>query len=405
MNRGFQSLLFPESDEPISVGELTGMVKEALNADPRLGSVRVVGEIFGVKRQSSGHVYFNLRDAAATLRCVMWRSHAARMRVLPNDGEAVIAGGEISVYEAGGVYQLYARSLTVVGTGDASAEFEALKKRLQAEGLFDESRKRPLPAIPAVIGVVTSSSGAALQDVVNVMKQRWPLAELLVSPTLVQGEAASAQIVAAIRRVERRCDVILLVRGGGSAEDLSVFNDEAVVRAVAGSHAPLISGVGHEVDVTLTDLAADVRAPTPSAAAMQATPDMREMRQRLDDAADAVDVLLSDALQERQLSLKRAVHALRLLSPRERVTQRQESLRELARRLERAAQRCVSQRRLDVRTAEVQLRALDPTAVLDRGYAIVRTSEGAVLRAAADAAPGDSLTVQMRDGVFGVRRV
>lgn len=404
MNRGFQSTLFAASEEPISVGELTGMVKGALAADPRLANVRVVGEIFGVKRHASGHVYFSLRDAAATLKCVMWRSHAWRMRTLPRDGEAVVARGEIGVYEAGGTYQLYATALAAVGVGDASTEFEALKQKLQAEGLFDAGRKRPLPPMPRVIGVVTSPSGAALHDVINVMSQRWPLAELLVSPTLVQGDAAAMQIVAAIRNVEKLCDVILLVRGGGSAEDLAVFNDENVVRAVATACVPLVSGVGHEVDVTLTDLAADVRAPTPSAAVMQAVPHIDEIRQRVDDAVEYIEEWMSQNVEERRLSVSRAAHALRLLSPRERVAQRQSSLRDVSQRLERAMTERIRMHQLDLRTVDAQLRALDPTAVLERGYAIVRRADGAVLRSATDGGPGDALMVQMRDGAFGVRR-
>jgi exodeoxyribonuclease VII large subunit len=308
------------------------------------------------------------------------------------------------VYELGGKYQLDAKSLVAIGEGDAAATFEELKARLAEEGLFAQERKRPIPAMPNVIGIVTSPTGAALQDVINVLRTRWPLAELIVSPTLVQGDAAPREIIAAIRRVEARCDVLIIARGGGSAEDLAAFNDEDVVRAVASVMVPVVSGVGHEIDWTLTDLAADLRAPTPSAAAMVVSPQIEEIRQRIDDSARAVDDLLSQHVESRRSELLRSVHALRVLSPQQRLNTARRTVGDLRMRIDRAEAARLAKLRAAVTASFAQLKALDPTAVLERGYSIVRAVDGRILRSIDASHTGDRLSVQMRDGTFGVTR-
>src|SRR3972149_4477212 len=256
-----------------TVSALNRRVRGVLDADETLQDVWVTGEISNLSRPASGHVYFTLKDAEASLRCVMWREIASR-QILPREGQSVEVHGRISLYEAGGQYQLYADGLRPAGEGELYARFVALKARLEAEGLFAPERKRPLPAWPRRIAIVTSPSAAALQDVLTVLARRYPLAEVVLAATPVQGEHAPPEIVKALARANRaRPDVILLVRGGGSLEDPWAFNDEGVVRAVAASAAPVVAGVGHETDVTLVDFAADRRAPTPSAAAELVVPE------------------------------------------------------------------------------------------------------------------------------------
>ncbi|MCX6025119.1 MAG: exodeoxyribonuclease VII large subunit, partial [Chloroflexi bacterium] len=256
-----------------TVSALNRRVRSVLDADETLQDVWVTGEVSNLSRPASGHVYFTLKDAEASLRCVMWREIASR-QILPREGQSVEVHGRISLYEAGGQYQLYADGVRPAGEGELYARFVALKARLEAEGLFAPERKRPLPAWPRRIAVVTSPSAAALQDVLTVLARRYPLAEVVLAATPVQGEQAPPEIVNALARANRaRPDVILLVRGGGSLEDLWAFNEEVLVRAVAASPIPIVSGVGHEIDVSLTDLAADLRALTPTDAAVQVSPD------------------------------------------------------------------------------------------------------------------------------------
>ncbi|HLF80853.1 MAG TPA: exodeoxyribonuclease VII large subunit, partial [Anaerolineales bacterium] len=260
-------------------GELNRHVRQLLEGDYRLQDLWVAGEIANLSQPASGHLYFSLTDGSANLRCVIWRSEAEGLPRLPRDGEAVEVHGHLSVYEAGGQYQLYADRIRLAGEGELFQEFMRLKQKLEGEGLFDPERKRPLPRWPKRLGVVTSPTGAALRDVLNVLSRRYPLVEVVLSPTPVQGEAAPAAIAQALAALDQQpaCDVVLLVRGGGSMEDLWAFNTEQVVRAVAASRAPVISGIGHETDVILADFAADRRAPTPSAAAELGTPDRQDL--------------------------------------------------------------------------------------------------------------------------------
>ncbi|NJL94564.1 MAG: exodeoxyribonuclease VII large subunit [Anaerolineae bacterium] len=247
------------------MSEVTAHIRQLFDTQPGLQDVWIEGEVSNLRRAPSGHLYFTLKDKTAQLKAVMWKSSAGRLRFEPQHGDLVLAHGRISVYETQGNYQLYADALQPAGIGDLNRQYELRKAKLEAEGWFDPARKRPLPPFPRRIGVVTSASTAAFQDVQNVLRRRYPIAEVLLSGTLVQGETAPAQIVAAIQRINQRADVdvLLIVRGGGSLEDLWCFNDEAVVRAVAESRIPTITGVGHEIDFTLVDFAADQRAPTP----------------------------------------------------------------------------------------------------------------------------------------------
>jgi exodeoxyribonuclease VII large subunit len=403
---GFQSILQP--DEPLSVSEVTARVKDLLESDDELADLRVAGEISNLSRPASGHLYFTLKDATSQIKCAMWRSSVVRLRgYAPQNGDAVIARGRIGVYERDGVYQLYVEALARQGAGDLYAEFERLKLKLQAEGLFDPERKRELPAFPRVLGVVTSPTAAAFQDILNVLRRRFPLIEVVLSPTLVQGEDAPQQIVRAIERLNAQgaCDVILVARGGGSIEELWAFNDEHVARAIAASRLPVVSGVGHEIDFTLADFAADVRAPTPSAAAEIITPDINDLRLQVDGMSAVLDAAAQSRIADARRELELARRALRLLSPVSQVLLRREQVVELRARLEAASVRALSVARLRLDGLQAKLAALGPEATLARGYAIVQRAgeraNGPVVRSVRDVKTGEAISVRVTDGTFG----
>ncbi len=395
---GLQSVIW-------SPGQLNRHIRQVIESDYRLSDLWLAGEIANLSHPASGHLYFSVRDSEAAVRCVMWRPEVARLRRLPRDGEAVEAHGHLSVYEAGGQVQLYADQIQFAGEGELYQEFLRLKASLEAEGLFDPGRKRPLPTWPMRIGVVSSPTGAALRDVTNVLSRRFPLAELILSPTPVQGEAAPAAIVEALRAVNQSSpDVILLVRGGGSMEDLWAFNTEAVVRAIVDSNAPVVTGIGHETDVNLADFAADRQAPTPSAAAEVATPDQAELageltqfRQRLGRAWRQQREALHSQLAEQRV-------ALALGSPQARIANARQRSDDLARRLVAGVRHELALRQAALRGLVQTLSAVGPETVMARGYAVVRRlADGKVVRSLTQVRAGDPLGVQVSDGSFGVR--
>ncbi|MBO9344219.1 MAG: exodeoxyribonuclease VII large subunit [Chloroflexi bacterium] len=400
MQYAFQSLL--RTPEPLSVSEVTARVKEVIACDDLLADVRVAGEVSNLSRPASGHLYFTLKDEGAQLRCVMWRSYAARLSRLPRNGDAVIARGRIDVYERDGVYQLYVEALVGQGIGDLNAEFERLKQKLQAEGLFDAARKRPLPRFPRALGIVTSPTGAALQDILNVLRRRYPLLEVYLSPTLVQGEDAPEQIVRAIQRLNDAgcCDVILVARGGGSLEELWAFNDERVVRAIAASPTPVVSGIGHEIDYTLADFAADVRAPTPSAAAEIITPDINDLRLQVDAMSLTLTETMRTRLTRARASLSTLQRALRLLSPFNQLARQRERLDEARTRLAAALAHRLAVLRLRLDGLRARLEGVGPLATLARGYAIVRDADGRIVRSVRAVQRGARLQITVADGSF-----
>lgn len=387
--------------DAFSVHQITIYIRDLIDQDPRLADVWVEGEISNFTRASSGHLYFTLKDDSAELRCVMWRSQAAWLGFQPQHGDAVLAHGQISVYEQRGQYQLMCDMLQPAGLGELNRQFELLKARLNAEGLFDEARKRPLPAFPRAVGVVTSPTTAAFQDVLNVIRRRYPLLPVVLSPTLVQGKEAPPQIIAALDRLNQRDDIdlILLVRGGGSLEDLWCFNDEAVVRAVAASRLPVVTGVGHEIDFTLVDFAADRRAPTPSAAAELITPDGALLAQQVRALRARMDSLLSSQLEQLRQNLNATQRWLARLSPTYQVQNARQRIDDLTGRMDTHIRHRLSRdrQRLDAQTRA--LHAASPLGLLERGYAIVtRTADGARVSSTHDAAEGTTITVTLRDG-------
>ena len=406
MLRGVSQLSIFGLQTTWSPSELNRHVRQLIESDYRLGDLWVAGEVSNLSHPASGHLYFSLRDAEAALRCVMWRPEVARLSHLPRDGDAVEAHGRLSVYEAGGQYQLYADLIRFAGEGELYREFLRLKAKLEAEGLFDPARKRPLPQWPRRIGLVTSPTGAALQDVLNVLRRRYPLVEVVLSPTPVQGEDAPPAIVEALRAVNATShpDVILLVRGGGSMEDLWAFNTEEVVRGVVDSAAPVVTGIGHETDLILADFAADRQAPTPSAAAEIATPDQAEL------AAEVIEFRhrLARAWEERNRTLRYLIAeqqaALALASPRARVANARQRVDDLAHRATAAVRHGVALQRAALNGLIQTLGAVGPETVLARGYAVVRRIEdSAVVRSVAQVKTGDPLSVRVRDGSFDAR--
>jgi exodeoxyribonuclease VII large subunit len=388
-----------------SVSEITRYLHDLLGSDPALQGLWVYGEVSNLSRPASGHIYFTLKDAGATLRCVMWRNMILRQSFLPRDGDAIEAHGSIEIYEAGGQYQLYADLLRPAGEGVLFREFMRLKAQLDAEGLFDPQRKRPIPKWPRRIGIVTSPSGAALRDMLNTLRRRYPLVQVVLAPTPVQGDEAPPGIVNALQALNRlvQPDVILLARGGGSIEDLWAFNDERVARAIAASTAPVISGVGHETDFTIADFTADLRAPTPTAAAELATPNRADLIPLLTDLRGRLGRALTAELDVRRSELAGAKNSLSLHSPRNTIRNDRQRLDDLTRRASAAASYALALQRARLDGWDRRLLALNPLAVLQRGYAVVTRPDGGLVASASQVTPGDAIRVRLGDGGFPAR--
>jgi len=385
----------------LTVSQLTGYLRKLLEGDVLLQDLWVQGEISNFARPSSGHLYFTLKDSEAAVRCVMWRSAAARLKFTPRDGLAVQAHGGMSVYEVSGQVQLYVDTLKPSGEGALYQEFLRLKAALEAEGLFNLERKRPLPERPRTIGIVTSPTGAALQDMLNTLRRRYPIAKVILAPTAVQGIDAPPGIVTALQRLNEEVhpDVILIGRGGGSIEDLWAFNDENVARAVADSAAPVISGVGHETDFTLADFAADFRAPTPTAAAEVAVPDKLDLLAALVDIANQQAMQMRERIADVQFEFSQVKHTLERLSPAHDIDTYRQRLDEVTLRLDRAAQVRLEQKALQLQNLQQALRSLNPQAVLQRGYAIVtRTDTGVLVKNTVQVQPDDTVQIQVSQG-------
>lgn len=386
----------------LSVSQLTGYIKDLFDTDPMLSDVWLRGEVSNWARARSGHCYFTLKDAGAELRCVMWRSLARRLLVLPQDGDEIVARGRVTVYLQRGQYQFYVEEVEPIGQGVLFRRFEALKQRLREEGLFDRERKRPLPSFPRQIGVVTSPEAAALRDILNVLRRRYPLARVILSPTLVQGNDASPQIAAAIKSFRHvDVDLIIVARGGGSLEDLWAFNEEVVARAIYDAHVPIISGVGHETDVTIADYVADHRAPTPSAAAELAVKDVRELVDGVQGMRRRLDHLIEGRLFDARQQLEHGWRVLERLSPVSEIAQTRKDVQALSAQMTRRMKSLVELKGARVDGLRGRLSELDPQATLARGYAAVTLcSTGRLVRAPADVASDERLTITVQHGEF-----
>ncbi len=392
--------------ETWSVTDLNRYVRQSLEADYRLKNVKVSGEISGFKAYPSGHWYFTLKDAGAQVNCVLWRARAARQAFTPRDGDAVTATGQITLYEQRGQFQFDVATLERAGQGDLYREFEQLKARLKAEGLFDRP-KRALPRLPRVIGLVTSPAGAALRDMLNILRRRLPLARVILSPTPVQGAEAPPRIIEALKRlIEYQPDVVMVGRGGGSLEDLWCFNDEGVARAIAAMPMPIVSGVGHEVDFTIADFVADLRAPTPSAAAELMTAiSIDDLRAGVDAFAAQLTEALAQTVQAKRWALAERHARLAGLSPRTQLTHTRQRLLDLVTRSTRALNHRLQLEHERLNGLTQALNTISPLAVLNRGYAVVTRAEGGVVRRAAEVQTGEALRVRVSEGEFGVEVV
>jgi exodeoxyribonuclease VII large subunit len=393
----------------LTITELTRTLRRLLESDERLQDLWVQGEISNFSRPASGHLYFTLKDPGASLRCVMWKTEAARFRAsLPlQDGMSIEAHGKIGIYEPSGQYQFYADVIRPAGEGALYAEFMRLKALLEAEGLFDPARKRPIPQIPQKIGIVTSATGAALRDMLNVLRRRLPLADVVLAASPVQGAEAPPALVLALQKLNAvaQPDVILLARGGGSIEDLWAFNDENVVRAVADSAAPVISGVGHETDFTLVDFVSDLRAPTPTAAAELATP---YTVADLSSAAQSYQNRLNDVITRQLIEQRRATQTLferlRFYSPARRLLAETQRLDDISTRSSRALAHRLQLERVHISTQTQRLESLSPLAVLKRGYAVVtRRQDGVLIHNAQQAPAGSELRLRLAEDELDVQ--
>ncbi|MDP3294426.1 MAG: exodeoxyribonuclease VII large subunit [Nevskia sp.] len=440
----------PPARTTYSVSELADILRGLL--EDSLPSVWVSGEISNFSRPASGHWYFTLKDDRAQLRCAMFKNSNYYVRPQPKDGDAVLVRAKVGIYPARGELQMIVEHLEAAGTGALLRAFEQLKAKLAAEGLFDAALKRPLPKLPRRIGVITSGTGAALQDIINALRRRWPLAEVALYPVPVQGKEAPPAIVRALRELPLRApvDVILLARGGGSLEDLWAFNDEAVARAIRACTVPVVSGVGHEIDFTIADFAADLRAATPTAAAELATPDiaeryarvdtldigliglikrrlqqsrerlaqlserlqtlhpgrrLQERAQRLDELDERLRHAMSARLGTAGERLRRSHQRFETAAPLARIVLRQGQLRLLADRLSRAGSNVLGERRARLRQAAALLHSLNPSAVLDRGYALATGADGRILRDGSEVAAGERVSVRLARGGFAAEVV
>ncbi len=390
-----------EGEAPLSVGELLHLVSGSFERD--FSHLLVTGELGAINRAASGHLYFTLSDSSACIDCVMWRGDTFRLAFQPRQGDEVLVRGRMGVFARSGRMQLYATAMKPVGAGAAQKAFELLRARLAAEGLFAAERKRALPFLPSVVGLVTSRTGAAVHDVLVTLRRRCPGVRVILSSSVVQGSDAPRSIVAALARLAecQLCEVIILGRGGGAAEDLAAFNDEAVVRAVAAFPVPVVSAVGHEVDVSLCDLVADLRAATPTAAAEAVVPVRAELLSAVETAAHR----LRSAMQRRLAELRLGVDATggRLRHPAARIAELRQQADRFAAHLERALRSRATDAARRLARLSASLDALSPLAVLERGYSLAADANGHLVRDASELSPGDTIELRFHRGRAGAR--
>ena len=386
----------------LSITQLNEYIRGKMDTDPLLTQVAVRGEISNYKLYPSGHHYFTLKDEGSALRCVLFKGNAARLRFRPENGMKIIAMGKVSVYPRDGAYQLYCTGLTMDGVGDLYAAFEQLKKKLEAQGLFDPTHKKPIPKYPGTIGIITSSAGAAVHDMLRILRKRYPLSKVRLLPVRVQGVEAPGEIAAAIGYANhyRLADLLIVGRGGGSIEDLWAFNDERVAYAIYHSEIPVISAVGHEPDVTISDYVADLRAATPSNAAELAVPDQDALRQNLDAMSNAMVSSLSRQVKAARQHLKVLSASQALRSPTGYLEQRSQSVELLKNRLVAAQNQNITRARQRFIAQISKLEAMSPLKVLTRGYSMAQTQRGEVVRSINQVELGERIRIRLSDGTI-----
>lgn len=386
--------------DPITVKQLNTYVKMLVESDVRLHHVLVKGELSNFKFHSSGHCYFSMKYDNCVVRAVMFRSSAARLTFTPKDGMQVVARGRVSVFERDGNYQLYVDAMTVDGQGDLYVAFEMLKQKLEAEGLFDPSRKRALPKTPLRVGVITSPTGAAVRDIINVLGRRFPTARVFLYPVLVQGAGAAASICEALHYFssQHAADVLIVGRGGGSIEDLWAFNEESVARAIAACNIPVISAVGHETDFTIADFVSDMRAPTPSAAAELAVPDTRALMNKFDNVSSRLKLLLTSTVTHNRQQLAFLTEHSVLRNPHKLIEERQLTVDHLNMNIEKIMQLKTTAAKGKFASLVAKLDSLSPLAVLGRGYSMIKDETDKIINSATQLSIGQYLKVNLSDG-------
>ena len=392
-------------EEPISVSALNESIKALLEETPTLRHVYLRGEISNFTHHRSGHLYFSLKDEGSLIRAVMFRGNASRLAFLPENGMKVLVRGSVSLFVRDGSYQIYVSEMEPDGVGALYLAFERLKKKLAAEGLFDETRKRPLPKIPSRIGVITSPTGAAVRDIMNILGRRFPYAEVLLYPALVQGSEAPASLIAGLRALAVRgdTDVIIIGRGGGSMEDLWAFNDEALARAIAASPIPVISAVGHETDFTIADFVADRRAPTPSAAAEIAVPDIGELMRKFTNITTHTELLLGRRIERARAALSELAGRRVLADPEGLFTERRMTASYLGERMASAIENRLLSLRSGFGENAGRLEAMSPLSILRRGYTVAMGEDGVAKRSVTEISIGESLRLRLSDGLATAR--
>lgn len=379
-----------------TVSQLNNYIKKIFDNNQILNDIWIKGEISNFKRHYSGHMYLSLKDEGGVIKAVMFKGYANGLQFMPEDGMKVLARGQVTVYEANGEYQLYIKEMTPDGVGALYVAYEQLKKKLEEEGLFDDFYKKPIPAYPERVGVITATTGAAVRDIINVITRRYPYAHIIIYPSLVQGEGAAPNIVEGIEYFNRTksVDTLIVGRGGGSIEDLWAFNEEIVARAIFASEIPIISAVGHETDFTIADFVADLRAPTPSAAAEIAVPSQMELYSKLGMIEQRMKTSLVRGVENRRLRLDR----LKLRDPREKIGDYSIAIDNYIKRMQSAFSLSLMAQREKLGKACAKLDALSPLQVMARGYAIPTTESGAVIRSASAINSGDEFDLRFADG-------
>ena len=390
------------SEQVLSILQVNEYIRSAMERDPVLCSVAVRGEISNYKVYPSGHHYFTLKDNDASLRCVMFKGNAIRLRFRPQNGMQIIAFGKISVYPRDGAYQLYCSALTVDGVGDLHLAFEQLKERMAAKGMFDPARKKPIPKYPQTIGIVTSSAGAAVHDMLRILRKRFPLVKVLLLPVRVQGAEAPGEIASAIYYANawNLADLLIVGRGGGSIEDLWAFNDELVAKAIYDSDIPVISAVGHEPDVTISDYVADLRAATPSNAAELAVPDQDALKQMLDGVLTRMHAVFSRQIVAARRQLSMLASNTSLQNPTQYIRQRRQTTEHLNSRLISGYERAISSKRQQFISMTAKLDAMSPLKVLTRGYSMTQDLQGKVISSVLQVNSGDDIRITLSDGTL-----